>query len=360
MALELRVENWRWAGVPFFLRTGKRLARTVTEIAVQFKRTPHSIFRQSDESVAPNVIVMRFKPDEGIRVTFSAKVPGEGMRTSRVRMDFDYEEAFGVELPDAYETLLLDAMQGDPMLFTRRDEVEAQWGVVEPILDAWESADAPEFPNYAAGSSGPEARRPSDGAARIRVARAGLTRAGCRSSRRHRVARGRRRRAVRGGGRGLRPPSVRRGPHRRLHRARHLRAAGGGSLRVAGRLAEGPCMVDRRAVRSSRRSRAATTARRGRPSSTGFPSLASRSTACAARTPNPEREAVRHEAAPSRGAGARPRRASALRLRVPGHGERRARRLAVPRIAHARARPTGWWRPSGRTRSRCRIPPSTA
>ena len=157
VALELRIENWRWAGVPFFLRTGKRLARTVTEIAVQFKRTPHSIFRQSDESVAPNEIVLRFKPDEGIRLTFSAKVPGEGMRTSRVRMDFDYEAAFGVELPDAYETLLLDAMQGDPMLFTRADEVEAQWRVVEPILEAWESAEAPEFPNYAAGSSGPEA-----------------------------------------------------------------------------------------------------------------------------------------------------------------------------------------------------------
>jgi glucose-6-phosphate 1-dehydrogenase len=157
VAMELHVENWRWAGVPFFLRTGKRLARTVTEIAVHFKRTPHSIFRQSDESVAPNEIVMRFKPDEGIRVTFSAKVPGEGMRTSRVRMDFDYEEAFGVELPDAYETLLLDAMQGDPMLFTRADEAEAQWRVVQPILETWEAVDAPEFPNYAAGSSGPEA-----------------------------------------------------------------------------------------------------------------------------------------------------------------------------------------------------------
>jgi glucose-6-phosphate 1-dehydrogenase len=167
VALELRVENWRWAGVPFFLRTGKRMSRTITEIAVHFKRTPHSIFRQSDESVAPNEIVMRFKPDEGIRVTFSAKVPGEGMRTSRVRMDFDYETAFGVELPEAYETLLLDAMQGDPMLFTRADEVEAQWRVVQPILDAWESTDAPDFPNYEAGSTGPEA------AARL-LARRGL------------------------------------------------------------------------------------------------------------------------------------------------------------------------------------------
>jgi glucose-6-phosphate 1-dehydrogenase len=157
VALELRVENWRWAGVPFFVRTGKRLTRTRTEIAVHFKRIPHSIFRQIDEAVEPNVVVVRFKPDEGISVTFSAKVPGQGMRTSRVRMDFDYEEAFGVTLPEAYETLLLDAMQGDQMLFTRGDEAEAQWRVVAPILEAWESAAPPDFPNYAAGSSGPEA-----------------------------------------------------------------------------------------------------------------------------------------------------------------------------------------------------------
>ncbi|MGH7567308.1 MAG: glucose-6-phosphate dehydrogenase [Gemmatimonadota bacterium] len=156
VALELRIENWRWAGVPFFVRTGKRLARTVTEIAIHFKRTPHSIFRQTDETVEPNVIVVRFKPDEGISVTFSAKVPGEGMRTSRVRMDFDYESAFGVTLPEAYETLLLDAMQGDQMLFTRADEAEAQWRVVAPILEAWEAEAPADFPNYAAGSDGPE------------------------------------------------------------------------------------------------------------------------------------------------------------------------------------------------------------
>jgi glucose-6-phosphate 1-dehydrogenase len=157
VALELRVENWRWAGVPFFVRTGKRLTRTRTEIAVHFKRIPHSIFRQIDEAVEPNVVVVRFKPDEGISVTFSAKVPGQGMRTSRVRMDFDYEEAFDVTLPEAYETLLLDVMQGDQMLFTRGDEAEAQWRVVAPILEAWESAAAPDFPNYAAGSAGPQA-----------------------------------------------------------------------------------------------------------------------------------------------------------------------------------------------------------
>jgi glucose-6-phosphate 1-dehydrogenase len=155
VAMELHVENWRWAGVPFFLLTGKRLARTVTEISVHFKRTPHSIFRQSDETVEPNVIVLRFKPDEGIGVTFSAKVPGEGMRTSRVRMDFDYEEAFGVTLPDAYETLLLDAMQGEQMLFTRADEAEAQWRVVAPILEAWASGASTDIATYPAGSEGP-------------------------------------------------------------------------------------------------------------------------------------------------------------------------------------------------------------
>ena len=155
VALELRIENWRWAGVPFYVRTGKRLARTVTEIAIHFKRTPHSIFRPTDESVEPNVIVLRFKPDEGIGVTFSAKVPGEGMRTSRVRMDFDYEEAFGVTLPDAYETLLLDAMQGEQMLFTRADEAEAQWSVVAPILQAWASCDPTDLATYPAGSEGP-------------------------------------------------------------------------------------------------------------------------------------------------------------------------------------------------------------
>jgi len=156
VALDLRIENWRWAGVPFYVRTGKRLARTVTEIAVHFKRTPHSIFRHTDAAVEPNVLVLRFKPDEGIGVTFSAKVPGEGMRTSTVRMDFDYEEAFGVELPDAYETLLLDAMQGDQMLFTRADEAEAQWRVVAPILEAWESGPPEELPIYPAGSEGPD------------------------------------------------------------------------------------------------------------------------------------------------------------------------------------------------------------
>lgn len=156
-AVELRVENWRWAGVPFYVRTGKRLARDLTEIAVTFKSTPHTLFHSTDDRVPPNVLVIRLKPDEGIDATFSAKVPGQGMRTSRVRLEFDYEEAFGVELPDAYWTLLLDAMQGDATLFTRGDEAEAQWRLITPILEAWSEQDAPDLPNYAAGSQGPDA-----------------------------------------------------------------------------------------------------------------------------------------------------------------------------------------------------------
>ncbi|MGH7570838.1 MAG: glucose-6-phosphate dehydrogenase [Gemmatimonadota bacterium] len=156
-AVELRVENWRWAGVPFYVRTGKRLARDLTEIAVIFKPTPHTLFQSTDDRVPPNVLVIRLKPDEGIDATFSAKVPGQGMRTSRVRLEFDYEEAFGVELPDAYRTLLLDAMEGDATLFTRGDEAEAQWRLITPILDAWSEQEPPDLPNYAAGSQGPEA-----------------------------------------------------------------------------------------------------------------------------------------------------------------------------------------------------------
>ena len=156
-AVELRVENWRWAGVPFYVRAGKRLGRDLTEIAVTFKPTPHTLFQATDDRVPPNVIVIRLKPDEGIDASFSAKIPGQGMRTSRVLLEFDYEEAFGVELPDAYRTLLLDAMEGDATLFTRADEVEAQWRVISPILEAWSGLESPPFPNYAAGSQGPEA-----------------------------------------------------------------------------------------------------------------------------------------------------------------------------------------------------------
>ncbi len=155
-AVEFRVENWRWSGVPFYLRTGKRLARGLTEIAVHFKRTPQALFaRAPEDRIEPNVIVMRIQPDEGIIVTFGAKLPGAEMTTATVHMDFCYRTAFGARLPSAYETLLLDVMQGDRTLFIRRDEVENQWRLITPILEAWANQDTPEFPNYAAGSEGP-------------------------------------------------------------------------------------------------------------------------------------------------------------------------------------------------------------
>ncbi len=154
-AVEFRIENWRWAGVPFYVRAGKRLCRDVTEIAVQFKSTPHTLFARTDARVPPNSIAIRLKPDEEIDITFAAKVPGEGMQTSRVRMEFDYQQTFGVELPDAYQTLLLDAIEGDATLFTRGDEAEAQWALITPILETWELAARPEFPSYDAGSEGP-------------------------------------------------------------------------------------------------------------------------------------------------------------------------------------------------------------
>jgi glucose-6-phosphate 1-dehydrogenase len=157
-AVELRVENWRWGGVPFYVRTGKRLARSITEIAVHLKRTPQALFAYTPEDmIEPNVIVLRIQPNEGIIVTFEAKRPGAEMRTGTVHMDFCYQTAFGVRLPSAYETLLLDLMQGDATLFIRRDEAEAQWRLITPIEEAWAEQQPPEFPNYAAGSEGPAA-----------------------------------------------------------------------------------------------------------------------------------------------------------------------------------------------------------
>jgi glucose-6-phosphate 1-dehydrogenase len=157
-AVQFCIENWRWAGVPFYVRAGKRLARPLTEIAVHLKRTPQTLFaRTPSDQIEPNVIVLRIHPDEGISVTFGAKRPGVEMHTGTVHMDFCYQSAFGVRSPAAYETLLLDVMQGDPTLFTRRDEVEAQWRLINPILDAWTEQPPPDFPNYAAGSEGPNA-----------------------------------------------------------------------------------------------------------------------------------------------------------------------------------------------------------
>ena len=157
VAIQFCIENWRWAGVPFYVRAGKRLAKPLTEIAVHLKRTPQALFaRTPSDSIEPNVIVLRIHPNEGITVTFGAKRPGTEMHTGTVHMDFSYQSGFGARSPAAYETLLLDVMQGDPTLFTRRDEVEAQWRLITPILEAWSAGTVPVFPNYAAGSQGPQ------------------------------------------------------------------------------------------------------------------------------------------------------------------------------------------------------------
>ncbi len=156
VALRLKVENWRWNGVPFFLRTGKRMPRRVTEVAVTFKKVPHMIFGGAEVEPSPDVISIRIQPDEGIAVRFNSKVPGAGTQIRPVRMEFSYGSAFGEVGPDAYERLLLDVIRGDPTLFTRRDEVEAEWAIVQPILDAWASPHTPEPDLYPAGSWGPE------------------------------------------------------------------------------------------------------------------------------------------------------------------------------------------------------------
>lgn len=157
-AVHFQIDNWRWAGVPFYVRTGKHLAESMTEIRVHFKRTPQALFaKRNGDQIESNVITIRIQPNEGIAMTFEAKVPGTQMRASTVKMDFSYAAAFGSNTPVAYETLLLDAMRGDATLFTRRDEVEAEWRIITPIEDAWAQLPTPNFPNYAAGSGGPSA-----------------------------------------------------------------------------------------------------------------------------------------------------------------------------------------------------------
>src|SRR5437667_2488753 len=154
--VEFYVDNWRWAGVPFYIRAGKRLSRRVSEIRVHLKRTPQALFASTPyDQLGPNVITLRIQPDDGISIAFDAKRPGSQMRTLTVDANFSYEAVFGSKGPPAYETLLLDSMRGDATLFTRRDEVEAEWGIITPIEEAWAQLPAPYFPNYAAGSDGP-------------------------------------------------------------------------------------------------------------------------------------------------------------------------------------------------------------
>jgi glucose-6-phosphate 1-dehydrogenase len=157
VAGKFEIDDWRWSGVPFYLRAGKRLPRRATEIAIQFKDVPLRLFRESAGDPAPNVMAVRIQPDEGIMLRFAAKVPGLGLDVRTVNMDFAYDTSFVVDSPDAYETLILDALLGDASLFMRADEVEAAWSIVTPIINAWAEMPAPQFPNYAAGSWGPEA-----------------------------------------------------------------------------------------------------------------------------------------------------------------------------------------------------------
>jgi glucose-6-phosphate 1-dehydrogenase len=157
VALKLMIDNWRWADVPFYLRTGKRMGKRVTEIAIQFKRAPFVLFRDTAiERLRTNRLVIHIQPDEGISLRFGAKVPGPIMRMGAVEMDFNYVDYFGSTPSTGYERLLYDAMIGDATLFQRADMVEAGWRVIEPVLDIWKALPPRMFPNYAAGSWGPK------------------------------------------------------------------------------------------------------------------------------------------------------------------------------------------------------------
>ena len=155
VAAKLYIDNWRWADTPFYVRAGKRLARRETTIAIQFKRAPHPPFEElAAEGLRPNVLLIHIQPDEGVSLAIAAKVPGQGMQLRTVHMDFLYGGAFRTDMPEAYERLVLDCMRGDATLFTREDEVNEQWQLVDAIVAAWRR-DRPSFPNYAAGTWGP-------------------------------------------------------------------------------------------------------------------------------------------------------------------------------------------------------------
>jgi glucose-6-phosphate 1-dehydrogenase len=158
VAWKLNIDNWRWAGVPFYLRTGKRLRRRSTEIAIRFHQAPYALFRNTSvERMHPNWMILRIQPDEGIALEFAAKRPGPSVKLSTVSMDFAYKTYFKVAPSTGYETLIYDCMIGDPTLFQRADTVEAGWQAVQPILDAWANNPAQDFPNYGAGGNGPAA-----------------------------------------------------------------------------------------------------------------------------------------------------------------------------------------------------------
>jgi glucose-6-phosphate 1-dehydrogenase len=156
VALKLNIDNWRWAGVPFYLRTGKRLAKRQTEIAIQFRRTPFELFRNAPlHKPHTNTLVLQIQPAEGIALSFGAKIPGPLLRVGSVNMDFEYSQYFGADAYTGYELLLYDCMIGDATLFQRSDMVEAGWCVVDPVLDVWKALPPRRFPNYASGTWGP-------------------------------------------------------------------------------------------------------------------------------------------------------------------------------------------------------------
>ena len=159
VSMKIYIDNWRWAGIPFYLRTGKHLPKRVTEIAIQFKQAPLILFKRSEAhgQIEPNVLILRIQPDEGISLKFGAKVPGTEMQIRAVNMDFFYGSSFVREQPEAYERLILDCMVGDSTLFTRRDEAEAAWTFIQGILDEWKDEPRETIQTYEAGTWGPQA-----------------------------------------------------------------------------------------------------------------------------------------------------------------------------------------------------------
>jgi glucose-6-phosphate 1-dehydrogenase len=157
-ALKLTMDSWRWAGVPFYVRTGKRLAAQYTEVAIQFKRAPRVMFKDTSISeIDPDMLVLRIQPNEGIQMSFGAKVPGPKMQVGTVNMDFCYEDYFGNKPATGYETLIYDCMNGDATLFKHADTVEKGWEIVQSVMDVWSALPPRDFPNYAAGTWGPAA-----------------------------------------------------------------------------------------------------------------------------------------------------------------------------------------------------------
>ncbi len=157
-ALKLKVDNWRWAGVPFYLRTGKRLAGQYSEVAIQFRNAPRKMFRDTEtKDMSPDMLVLRIQPNEGIHMSFGAKVPGPSMQVDTVNMDFSYVDYFGNAPATGYETLIYDCMNGDATLYKHAETVEKGWEIVESVMDVWSALPPREFPNYAAGSWGPTA-----------------------------------------------------------------------------------------------------------------------------------------------------------------------------------------------------------